>query len=50
MNLKKIYDFKNIVVVGVSKKRREGCLTYMPDYPVDNGYNVIPVNPKTSES
>jgi predicted CoA-binding protein len=32
------------------KKRREGCLTYVPESLVDNGYNVIPVNPKTSES
>ena len=34
MNLKKIYDFKNIVVVGVSKNEEKAALLTCPTIPL----------------
>ncbi len=45
--LKKIYDLKNIAVVGMSKNEEKAAY-YVPKYLIEHGYNVIPVNPTTS--
>lgn len=46
--LKKIYDLRNIAVVGMSNK--EGKPGYfVPKYLIEHGYNVIPVNPTAKE-
>ena len=47
-DIRKIYSLKNIAVVGMSKNR-EKAAHYVPKYLIDNGYNVIPVNPTTTE-
>ncbi|HYX55684.1 MAG TPA: CoA-binding protein [Nitrososphaeraceae archaeon] len=46
--LRKIYDLKNIAVVGMSKNE-EKAAHYVPKYLIQQGYNVIPVNPTISE-
>lgn len=46
--IKKIYSLKNIAVVGMSKNP-EKAAHYVPKYLSEHGYNVIPVNPTTSE-
>ena len=47
-DIRKIYSLKNIAVVGMSKNP-EKAAHYVPKYLVDNGYNVIPVNPTATE-
>jgi predicted CoA-binding protein len=47
-HLKKIYELKNIAVVGMSKNE-EKAGHFVPKYLIQNGYNVIPVNPTVSE-
>jgi uncharacterized protein len=42
--LRKIYDLKDIAVVGMSKNM-EKAAHYVPKYLIEHGYNVIPVNP-----
>jgi predicted CoA-binding protein len=46
--LKKIYELKNIAVVGMSKNE-EKAGHFVPKYLIQKGYNVIPVNPTVSE-
>lgn len=46
--IKKIYSLKNIAIVGMSKNP-EKAAHYVPKYLLEKGYNVIPVNPTTSE-
>jgi predicted CoA-binding protein len=46
--LRKIYDLKDIAVVGMSKNV-EKAAHYVPKYLIEKGYNVIPVNPTTRE-
>ncbi|MFZ1077683.1 MAG: CoA-binding protein [Nitrosotalea sp.] len=46
--IKKIYTLKNIAVVGMSKNP-EKAAHYVPKYLVEQGYNIIPVNPTTNE-
>jgi uncharacterized protein len=46
--LKKIYELKNIAVVGMSKNE-EKAGHFVPKYLIENGYNVIPVNPTVLE-
>jgi predicted CoA-binding protein len=46
--LKKIYNLKNIAVVGMSKNEGKPG-HYVPKYLIDNGYNVVPVNPTSTE-
>ena len=46
--LKKMYELKNIAVVGMSKNE-EKAGHYVPKYLIQHGYNVIPVNPTASE-
>ena len=47
-DIRKIYSLKNIAVVGMSKNP-EKAAHYVPKYLIDNGYNVIPVNPTATE-
>jgi uncharacterized protein len=46
--LRKIYDLKNVAVVGISKNE-EKAAHYVPKYLIERGYNVIPVNPTISQ-
>jgi hypothetical protein len=45
--IKKIFSFKNVAVVGMSKDPQKAA-HYVPKYLLENGYNVIPVNPTTN--
>lgn len=47
--LKKIYQLKNIAVVGMSKNEAKAG-NFVPKYLIEHGYNVIPVNPTISEA
>jgi uncharacterized protein len=42
--LKRIYGFKNIAVVGMSPTEGKPS-NYVPKYLIEKGYNVTPVNP-----
>jgi len=46
--LRKIYDLKNIAVVGMSKNEEKPA-HFVPKYLIEHGYNVIPVNPTITE-
>ena len=46
--IRKIYSLKNIAVVGMSKNPDKAA-HYVPKYLIDQGYNVIPVNPTATE-
>jgi len=46
--LKKIFQLKNIAVVGMSKNE-EKAGNFVPKYLIEHGYNVIPVNPTISQ-
>jgi predicted CoA-binding protein len=46
--IRKMYTFRNIAVVGMSKNE-EKAAHYVPKYLIDHGYNVIPVNPTATE-
>lgn len=46
--IRKIYSLKNITVVGMSKNPDKAA-HYVPKYLIDQGYNVIPVNPTATE-
>ena len=42
--LRRIYSFKNIAVVGMSPTEGKPS-NYVPKYLIEKGYNVMPVNP-----
>lgn len=46
--IKKIYNMKNIAVVGMSKTEGKAA-NYVPKYLIEQGYNVIPINPTAPE-
>ena len=46
--LKEFYKMKNIAVVGMSKTDGKPA-NYVPQYLIEQGYNVIPVNPTAPE-
>ncbi len=46
--LRRIYDLKNIAVVGMSKNEEKPA-HFVPKYLIEHGYNVIPVNPTITE-
>ena len=48
VQIKQIFGFKNVVVVGMSKNP-EKAAHYVPKYLMEKGYNVIPVNPTAVE-
>ena len=46
--IKNFYNFKNIAVVGMSKNEEKPS-HYVPRYLMEQGYNIIPVNPTANE-
>ena len=46
--IRKFYELKNIVVVGTSKNEEKPA-HFVPKYLIGHGYNIIPVNPTTTE-
>lgn len=46
--IKEFYKMKNIAVVGMSKTDGKPA-NYVPKYLIEQGYNVIPVNPTAPE-
>lgn len=46
--IKKIFSLKNVAVIGMSK-HPEKAAHYVPKYLVEQGYNIIPINPTTTE-
>ena len=46
--IKKIYELKNIAVVGMSKNFEKPS-NFVPQYLSSKGFNIIPVNPTTEE-
>jgi hypothetical protein len=46
--LREFYRLKNIAVVGMSKTEGKPA-NYVPKYLIEQGYNVIPVNPAAPE-
>ena len=47
-DIRKILELRNIAVVGMSNTEGKPA-NFVPKYLIENGYNVIPVNPTTSE-
>ena len=47
-DIHKILELKNIAVVGMSNTEGRPA-NFVPKYLIENGYNVIPVNPTTTE-
>ena len=48
IDIRKILELKNIAVVGMSNTEGRPA-NFVPKYLIENGYNVIPVNPTTTE-
>ena len=46
--IKKIYELKNIAVVGMSKNEEKPA-HFVPKFLIEQGYNIIPVNPTVKE-
>ena len=46
--IKEIYSLKNVAVIGLSKNQ-EKAAHFVPKYLVENGYNIIPINPSANE-
>ena len=46
--IKKIYSFKNIAVVGMSRDPVKAA-HFVPKYMIEMGYNIMPVNPSADE-
>jgi predicted CoA-binding protein len=46
--IRKVYDFKNIAVVGMSRDPAKAA-HFVPKYMIEMGYNIIPVNPSAVE-
>jgi predicted CoA-binding protein len=46
--IRKIYNFRNIAVVGMSRDPAKPA-HLVPKYMMERGYNIIPVNPTASE-
>src|SRR5215210_213450 len=47
-DIRKILELRNIAVVGMSNTEGKPA-NFVPKYLMENGYNVIPVNPTTTE-
>ena len=47
-DIRKILELRNIAVVGMSNTEGKPA-NFVPQYLIENGYNVIPVNPTTTE-
>jgi predicted CoA-binding protein len=47
-DIRKILELRNIAVVGMSNTEGKPA-NFVPKYLIENGYNIIPVNPTTSK-
>ena len=47
-DIRKILELRSIAVVGMSNTEGKPA-NFVPKYLIENGYNIIPVNPTTSE-
>ncbi|HKG31113.1 MAG TPA: CoA-binding protein [Nitrososphaeraceae archaeon] len=47
-DIRKILELRNIAVIGMSNTEGKPA-NFVPKYLIENGYNIIPVNPTTSE-
>jgi uncharacterized protein len=47
-DLRKFYSMKNIAVVGMSGTEGKAA-NYVPQYMIEQGYNIIPVNPNSPQ-
>jgi len=47
-DIRKILELRNIAVVGMSNTEGKPA-NFVPKYLIENGFNIIPVNPTTSE-
>lgn len=46
--IRKMYNFKNIAVVGMSRDPVKAA-HFVPKYMIERGYNIIPINPSANE-
>lgn len=46
--IRKMYNFKNIAVVGMSRDPVKAA-HFVPKYMIERGYNILPVNPSANE-
>jgi len=46
--IKQIFSLKNVAVIGMSKNQ-EKAAHFVPKYLLQNGYNIIPVNPTANK-
>jgi len=46
--IKQIFSLKNVAVIGMSKNQ-EKAAHFVPKYLLENGYNIIPVNPTANK-
>ena len=46
--IKQIFSLKNVAVIGMSK-HPEKAAHFVPKYLAEQGYNILPINPTTSE-
>lgn len=46
--IRRFYGLKNVAVVGMSNTEGKAA-NYVPKYLIDQGYNVIPVNPNSTQ-
>ena len=46
--IRKFYELKNIAVVGMSKSKEKPA-HFVPKYLIEHEYNIIPVNPTTTQ-
>jgi len=46
--IKQIFSFKNVAVIGMSKYP-EKAAHYVPKYLSEQGFNILPINPNSSE-
>jgi len=47
-DIRKILELRNIAVIGMSNTEGKPA-NFVPKYLIENGFNIIPVNPTTSE-
>ena len=46
--IREMYNFKNIAVVGMSRDPVKAA-HFVPKYMIERGYNIIPINPSANE-
>jgi uncharacterized protein len=48
LEIREFYDLRNIAVVGMSRNEEKPA-HFVPKFLIEHGYNIIPVNPTTTE-